>query len=293
MSPRLRLVLNRIADFLTQRNRPMPYRVLPGGASSSRVYLVDGGGNGDHATIQAALNAAYAQSPSADNRWLVLVGPGSYSESLSLFDFVDLAGLAPGPAAIVNAPAGQPAIASPASCWLSNLRLSGSSSPLLPIASAGWSLVLDSIVIAEDSPGLDGILLSADSVLTLRRCDLQTGGDTLAISAGTLRVEGTRLAHFHTNPTAPTEYPLVISGGDALFDHCVLENLGYAGSGVHFIADPKNARLLQCTIRKASGAYAISAAVACASASVIACVLNAAIDATIGVASGNTIESSA
>ena len=56
----------------------MPYRVIPGGASSSRVFLVDAGGNGDHKTIQAALNAAHAQSPSASLRWLVLIGPGVY-----------------------------------------------------------------------------------------------------------------------------------------------------------------------------------------------------------------------
>ena len=82
----------------------MPYRVLPGGASSSRFYLVDGGGNGDHQTIQAALNTAHAQSPTADARWLVLVGPGVYVKSLNLYDHVDVAGLAPGPAAIVQAP---------------------------------------------------------------------------------------------------------------------------------------------------------------------------------------------
>ena len=100
----------------------MPYRVIPGGASSSRMYLVDAGGNGDHQTIQAAFNAAHAQAPSAAERWLVLVGPGIYPESLTLYDYVDVSGLAPGPAAIVQAPPGYSAVATPASCWLSNLR---------------------------------------------------------------------------------------------------------------------------------------------------------------------------
>ncbi len=268
----------------------MPYRVLPGGASSSRVYLVDGGGNGDYQSIQAALNAAHAQSPSASNRWLVLVGPGSYSESLVLYDHVDLSGMAPGPAAVITAPEGYSAISTPASAWLSNLRLSGASDPVLLLNSAGIELHLDTLVIDESDVGVDGIKVSAACSLVMRHCDIQAGGEALRVGGGSVDAYHSRFCHAHNDSGAGTEYAVRIDGGSLVMQHCVLENLSPAGAGVYFSADPTSAKLLHCTVRKASGSYAVQAAVSAPSAAVYGCCLNAAVDPNVGTALGNTVD---
>lgn len=267
----------------------MPYRVLPGGASSSRVYLVDAGGNGDHQTIQAALNAAHAQSPSEHQRWLVLAGPGVYTESLHLYDYVDLAGLAPGPSAIVQAPQGYPAIAVPATCWLSNLRLAGESDPILQVNLDGLELTLDNLVICQSTPSVTGLKLSAESRVSLRQCDLQSGGHAVRLGAGTLQAVNSRLAHQHAVSGAPTEYAVLVDAGTLNLDKCVIENLAPAGAGVYFSANPALARLIHCTVRKASGSYSVDAGVSCASASVLACALNATVSSNIGTSAGNTV----
>lgn len=268
----------------------MPYRVLPGGASSSRVYLVDGGGNGDQRTIQAALNAAHAQAPTATMRWLVLVGPGVYSESLVLYDHVDLSGLAPGPAAIITAPTGYSAVGTVASCWLTNLKLSGASNPILNLNTAGAELVLDTVTIAEDDPQVAGIKVNTGTLI-LRNCDIAAGGMALQVGGGTVKATNTRLCHTHANASAPTESAVQIEGGTVLLEKCVLENLSPAGVALHITTNPTSAKTLHSTLRKASGSYAVTADVACANALVVECALNAAIDSDIGVASGNTVDS--
>ena len=49
-----------------------PKRVLNGTEKyGSRALLVDAQGEGQFTTIQAALDAAYSQTPAADARWLV------------------------------------------------------------------------------------------------------------------------------------------------------------------------------------------------------------------------------
>ncbi len=270
----------------------MPYRVIPGGASSSRTYLVDGGGNGDYATIQAAINAAHEQEPTAEGRWLVLVGPGVYTESLTLYDYVDVSGLAPGPAAIIQAPEAQYAVATPASCWLSNLRLSGTTDPLLLLNTAEIELVLDTVVIEEDDPGVAALKITADCTLRLRNCDIQAGGYALRLAAGSARLYDSRLCHDHADAGAATEQALLVEAGTLLAERCAIENTSPAGSAVKFSANPTQARLLHCSLRKASGSYAVEAALACPNASVVGCALNASVHANVGVSVGNDVDAS-
>jgi hypothetical protein len=267
----------------------MPYRVLPGGASSSRVYLVDAGGNGDFRSVQAAINAAAAQSPLPDDRWLVLVGPGVYRESLSLSDHVDVSGLSPGAAAVIRAPEGQSAVAVPASCWLANLRLAGTNDPLVLANTAGVELYLEGVVIAEDTPGAAGLKLSAAGQVTLRGCDIQAGGNGVQVGAGVLRAYNSRLAHYHAVAGADPEYAVQVDGGTAVLELCVVENLGPAGAGALLTAEPELFKLVHCTVRKASGAYSVDAALSCPNAGVFACALNAALSSNIGSAAGNTV----
>jgi hypothetical protein len=268
----------------------MPYRVIPGGASSSRVYLVDGGGNGDYQSVQAAINAAHTQAPTAEERWLVLVGPGAYVESLTLYDYVDVSGLAPGPAAIVQAPVGQYALATPASCWLSNLRLSGSTDPLLLLNASGIELVLDTVVVYESNPGVAALKVTANCTLRLRNCDIQAGGYALRLAAGTARLYDSRLCHNHSNAGAATEQALLVEAGTLLAERCAIENTSPAGSAVKFSANPTQARLLHCSLRKASGSIAVEAAVACPNASVAGCALNGTVHANVGVSVGNDVD---
>jgi hypothetical protein len=71
----------------------------------------------------------------------------------------------------------------------------------------------------------------------------------------------------------------------------VIENLSPAGAGVYLSANPTLARLVHCTVRKASGSYSVDAAVSCANASLLACALNAAVSSNIGTSAGNTVNS--
>ena len=106
-------------------------RVLAAAVTApGRIIVVDLLGQGDYQTIQEAIDAAQAESPSNTEQWLVLVGPGVYAETLTLYDYVHVAGFAPGPTALIK-PSGASAIANGAECTLSNLALSGDSSPLI------------------------------------------------------------------------------------------------------------------------------------------------------------------
>ena len=68
-------------------------RILPGiEVYGARFFVVDASGNGDYTTIQEAINKAQTQTPAADSRWLIRIQAGTYQESLTLYDYIDLAG---------------------------------------------------------------------------------------------------------------------------------------------------------------------------------------------------------
>jgi len=265
----------------------LPYRVIPGGASSSRCYLVDGGGNGDYQTIQAAINAAHTQTPTATNRWLVLVGPGTYAESLTLYNYVDVSGLSPGPAAIVVAPTGQYVIATPANCWVSNMKLSGLTDPIILVNTITGPFVLDSVVMDEYTESITGVKISADAVVELRSCQIKVGGHGVNITSlgAYLDIINSKIEHFNVSG-APTEYPLRVQGGYTLVENSVLDNL-IAGAGVYFAANPSQAKIINSIIRQAGGGDSVDCAGATANAVVIGCLVNGAIDVNVGVSTGN------
>lgn len=269
----------------------MPYRVIPGGASSSRCYLVDGGGNGDYQTIQAAINAAHANTPTATNRWLVLVGPGTYTESLTLYNYVDVSGLSPGPAAIVVAPTGQYVIATPANCWVSNVKLSGQTDPIIMINTI-TAFVLDSVVMDEYLESTTGIKISADAVVELRGCNIKVGGHGVNITGlgAYLDIINSKIEHFNVSGV-PTEYPLRVEGGYTTVENSVLDNL-IAGAGVYFASNPSQAKIINSIIRQSGGGDSVDCAGATANAVVAGCLTNGAIDVNVGVATGNTTHAS-
>jgi hypothetical protein len=202
---------------------------------------------------------------------------------------VDVSGLAPGPSAILRAPAGNSLINTVASCWLSHLRLSGETDPLLALNTAEAELVLEAVTIDEVLPGVSGIKASQGG-LVLRGCDLSAGGEALQVSGGSVTASGCRLAHAHADSGAGTEHAVQVDGGELLLEACTLENLSPAGAALHFTANPTRARVLGCTLRKADGTYAVSADAACADALVVMCALNGAVHSNIGTAAGNTVD---
>lgn len=57
-------------------------------------FVVDSGGNAGYTTIQAAINAAAALTPSAANPQTVWIWPGTYTENLTISPFVNLSSAA-------------------------------------------------------------------------------------------------------------------------------------------------------------------------------------------------------
>ena len=83
---------------------------------------------GDYATIQEAITAAAAESPSASDPWLVLITGGTYTETLTLSSHVHLGGMGR-ESTVINL--GASTLASVANCSLSNLSLTGTTGTAL------------------------------------------------------------------------------------------------------------------------------------------------------------------
>jgi len=249
---------------------------------------VDGGGNGDYQTIQAAINAAHAQVPTSTNRWLVLVGPGSYTESLTLYDYVDVSGLSPGPAAKVVAPTAQSVIATPATSWLSNLSLYGLTDPCVLLNVADITLRMDTVQILIGTAAIGGIKsVHVDSTLELYSCDITVGGHALRVVNGTVKAYNTKFGTL----SGPGYYPVYIEGGWTDLSYCEIVN-SIGEGGVNFVANPGRGRILHCIVRKAAGTYSVLAGVACAAATVAGTLHNGSIHANVGVAVGNDADAS-
>jgi hypothetical protein len=58
----------------------------------TKTLIVSAGGGGDYTTIQAAINYAVTQTPSATNLWTVEICPGVYTEVITMASYVNLKG---------------------------------------------------------------------------------------------------------------------------------------------------------------------------------------------------------
>lgn len=105
----------------------VPFPGPASGVTWRNTYIVDADGGGDYTTIQAAITAAAAESPSATDPWLVLITGGTYAETLTLSSHVHLAGMGRESTVI---DLGASTLASVANCSLSNLTLTGAPTPL-------------------------------------------------------------------------------------------------------------------------------------------------------------------
>ncbi len=84
--------------MLTSGTHWEPISATAGGAASISKYVVDADGSGDYTTIQAAIDAANAAGVDAT----IVVRPGTYTESLTLYSGIDVMGAIYGGATITG-----------------------------------------------------------------------------------------------------------------------------------------------------------------------------------------------
>lgn len=222
-------------------------------AGAGRVIVADLMGQGDYQTIQAAIDAAQAESPSNTEQWLVLVAPGLYAETLTLRDYVNVAGFAPGPSAIVK-PSGASAIAAAAECTLSNLALSGDSSPVMGTG-AGFTgkLKLRDVVVEDDVYAISPLWVQAGEV-EIRNSLLQGASVAVYHYGGTLKIFNSILRIHHDIVSPFFYYPaMYVSGGTVEVYHSLIENTTQYGPGVEILSAPTLAKFEFCTVRQAGG----------------------------------------
>jgi len=256
-------------------------RVLTGPEQyGSRIIIVDAQGNGDHITIQAAIDAAQAQTPATDSRWLVLVAPGEYQEALTLYDYVDVAGYAPGYSVNLISPSNQQAITNFAEVTISNLNITGVNNPLI---SSGASAAGKTTRFVNCTSTIDDqeIILFQMTTGTLIIIDSHflASGRVIYITGGAVYIYDSDL----TRDGAETGYPIELNAAATLEAYrSSFINIGAGGGSAIYIhtATPTSVILHNCLFRKASGTESISTNIS-PTIYLAACVANAALDAAI------------
>lgn len=234
----------------------MGSRILAaGGSSAARVLVVDKEGNADYTSIQDALDAANAESPSANEQWLVTVAPGVYQESLTLYDYVHLAALAPDRAVTINPSSGN-AISNGAIMTLANIELAGDgSSAVFSATSLSGTMTLWNVTVEDTDATIPGLVLNAGSAtFKLYHCDIQAGGPALRFAQGTAKLYHCQLRHEHSQAGAATEGALEITNTGTLhLHHCLIENTSPTGPAIDFQASPTEVKILHSILRMVSG----------------------------------------
>ena len=237
-----------------------PYRVLIGTEQyGSRAVTVDGSGSGDYVTIQAALDSAQSQTPAADSRWLVRVAPGEYTESLTLYDYIDIAGFGAGYSSHLYSPANQAAISNGAEATLSNLRFGGENDPVIQTG-ASFTGVMRFVDCVSDNIYDEVMLFQLVSgAVEVTGCHLTGQGRVFYLTAGTLRTYDS----VFTRDGGESEPPLEIAGAATVeAQRSSFLNTGSGGgAAVKITASPSSAVFHHCTFRKASGTYSIDTTV--------------------------------
>jgi hypothetical protein len=163
-------------------------------SASGRVVYVDPIA-GDYNTIQAAMNYANTQGPSASVPWVVLVRPGTYTEDLVFYPFVHLFGWPGGQSTklvrITNATTAShtvPVTLVGDEVVLSNLYFdqpSASANPVLTVAGAGTVTLHKTALLSDGAGSPQGAALSVAATATLNAFDSRFSSNSAASSAST------------------------------------------------------------------------------------------------------------
>ena len=263
-----------------------PDRILDGAEQyGARVINIDAQGNGDYATIQEGINAAYSQTPAADSRWLIRVAPGEYEESLTLYDYIDISGYAPGFSTYLVSPPALPAIANGAECTLSNLRIGGDNDPVIQTYSGFTGTIrFVNITVEETDASLTLFQVTSGSV-EIWYSDISFGGRVTYITAGFLLAFHSTLRQYNTDSGGDTYPTIVLDNASAIFEayNCEILNDAVSGSGgaaVGIYNASATTIIHNSLLRKATGSYSITTSTTPA-VYMAACVANAAIHASI------------
>ena len=172
-------------------------------AASTGVVYVDPV-NGDYQTIQAAMDYADSQSPTAAQQWVVLVRPGTYVEDLTFYQWVHLFGWPGGE--------GTPLVTVQNDTVVSHdISLPG----------VGSSLVLCNLHFERPAVSPNAVISqAANGTVKLVRCrvDGSGAGGAYASSGDTTFIE-CRLAG--EVGSAPPDYAVTLSGSTT-FDRCTV-----------------------------------------------------------------------
>jgi hypothetical protein len=157
-----------------------------------RTYVVAKAGTRDASTIQAAIDEAHASAPDTDSPFLVLVMPGLYKESLTLYDNIHVVGYGSAKDVVLQY-GSSPAIETIANARLQNLtiidELNAGDYTILPAAITGNVPDRYEILIPEDPP----VLAAVSPTLTLHHVYFgrpeKPGQEFLELVEGKVRLE--------------------------------------------------------------------------------------------------------
>ena len=266
----------------------MTDRILSSNTSNpAYIIVVDHGGNGDYTSVQDAMDYANSMNPSALAQWLVLVAPGIYLDVLTLYDYVNIAGLSPDHSTILI-PSGDVLASNLANCTISNLKIICNTSPIIGsgVGSSGKTLTMRNVYCEENDAEIDFLELLSGTVV-LDRCNLRFGGSIL-LNAGALYVRESILDHYHTNGGAPTENTIEVAASTTLeIVRSTVKNTSPDGSAIKFSGAPTSCKLLHSIFKKSSAAtYSLDTATAI-SITMTRCLINASINSNISISGSN------
>ena len=266
------------------------YRIIdPPGLAGTRTLLVDGQGNADYNTIQAAIDAAAAVA-TANERWQVRVAPGVYAENVVMADYVDLVGLAPGRAALIK-PASGVALVGNVDATLANLMLASTNDAVIEtearVTSPEWHLyniIIDQTVQYHN-------IRHGGGKLHLWGC-LIAGGGPIELEAA-----GSYLYAYHSvmrnKATSGSGHKVIlVTHGSMWLYGCLVENTASAGYGIYIANTPGTLKALHTTIRRANSTYSVTADLSC-NFYMNGCVANAAIDSNVSGANDVVVDGGA
>lgn len=256
----------------------LPDRIITGTENyGSRVITVDSLGNSDYTTIQAALNAAQSQTPAANSRWLVQVMPGEYQESLTLYDYIDVAGMGAGYSSHLHSLSNQAAITNGAECTISNLRISGENDPVIQ-AGASHTGVMRFVNIVSNNDYDEVILFQLVSgTVEVIGSQLISQGRIFYITTGTLKTYDSTFIRDGDE----SEPPLEIAGAATVeAQRSSFLNTGSGGGAAVKITTgtPTSVIFHHSLFRLASGTYSIDGTSGTPAIYLAGCMANAAID---------------